>query len=269
MHIRAFIPAFLALLAAACGDSPVGSRAAAGYYRLESVNGQTLPYIAPPSLGFPPLAVQHGDLLLRGSGAFSLGIASIGGGYVTGRYRASGDELRLTAAPTEDGPSSFNVTGIAASDSVVIELGVAPWSHRYLFRRGERDPAPIAPGLYTLDAINDDDDAPFTRYDEVISGTRHVGHIQYDSIQFIDAVFYRQHLAESSMVESNGTLMTMSARERTLYGAYEGSANGVVLRPYWSFDDEDAATLIIDRGVLIRRTIISGVVTEERFVRRR
>ena len=53
-----------------------------------------------------------------------------------------------------------------------------------------------------------------------------------------------------------------------VYGAYDGAANGVILRPYWSFDDGDAGTLTLDGGALVRRSTMSGVMTEERFERR-
>ena len=268
MQIRSFLPAFLTLVTAACGDSPLGSRAAAGYYRLESVNGQPLPYVAPPSSGFVEV-IDYGDLLLRGSGAFSLGVRAIGGGYMTGRYRVDDDELRLTVPAPEPGQPAFDITGTADGDSVVVDLGTAPSVRRYLFRRDERDPAPIAPGLYTLRAIDDDAAAPFLRYEEVSSGNRHTATVLYDSIQFVDAVFYRRHRAESARTDWSDGNFNESSRAWTVYGAYDRSANGVVLRPYWSFDEEDDATLTLDNGALVRHSVVSGVATEERFGRQR
>ena len=268
MQIRWFCPAILSLVVAACGDGPIGAGAAAGYYRLESVNGQPLPYLSPPSSGFVD-AIEYGDLLLRGSGAFSLGVRAIVGGYSTGRYRVDDEEIRLTVPAPEPGQPAFDITGIAGGDSVVIDVGTAPSVQRYLFRRSERERAPISPGLYTLRAIDDDAAAPFVRYDEVISGNRHTATVLYDSIQFIDAVFYRRHRAENTRTEWSDGNFNESGRAWTVFGAYDRSANGVVLRPYWSFDEEDDATLTLDDGALVRHSVVSGVPTEERFERQR
>ena len=265
---RLILPIIAATLAAsACGD-PTGSSAVAGHYRLVSVDGQPLPYVAPPSTGFGGEAIHHGDLLLRGDRTFRIGIAGAAGS-VAGTFRLNGGEIRLMGiSGPGDSPGAI-FSGLVDGDSIGVDAETATSMRRYVFRRAQRDPVAVSPGIHSLTAINGRGE-PLTSYDTVIDGNHYVTRVLFDSLEFVDAVFYRRHRSEVSVVEdATGTPLATSSTTTRGYGGYGGSSDVVVLRPYWRAPNEPwSDTLAVVGSALVRTTPLIGRTLVERYERR-
>jgi hypothetical protein len=145
------------------------------------------------------------------------------------------------------------------------EVGVA----HYEFRRATPDAVAISPGLYTLASVNAR--ADLASMDTVINGERHVSRVVFDSLAFIDRVFYRRHRSQSSTTYVAGGDSISSGESWAIYGSYaNGGSGSVILRSYATFGFEtgrDSLT-IADQG-LVRRTLTTRGVIEERYERRR
>ena len=260
--------AITAIFAMACSEGPTAASAAAGSYDLVSVNGMPLPYTYPVSVGFSG-GVYHGDLVLRGNRTFRLGIGGWAGGMASGTFNVAGDELTLTLPSSEPGGSGTEFSGEIAGDSVVVDLGLSPTPFRYVFRRAQRERITAASGTYTLTAVNGNGEPLMTR-DTVIGGDRHSTRVLFDTLVFVDDVFYRQHRAEESVLELADGTHLLSGQATDAYGSYDGAPGKVVLRPYlplatgrWS------DTLAIVNESLVRTTTFTDRTLEEKYERRR
>lgn len=189
----------LAVVALACsgGGAMMPTLAVDGRYALTSVNGRALPFVSPPSTSGPPVSISIGDLALRVDGTFGCWIKD--GGFETGTYRAEGSTLYLTY-PTRRLGARITDTLVASGDSVVGRvpgLTGSPFLN-VVFRRSTSQPA-VTTGLYVLTAINGRG-APFVLTDAIVGTDRAVHRVSYDSITFMDGVFFRQHRMEREVL---------------------------------------------------------------------
>lgn len=262
---RAALLAIAALVAtAACGGDPLSASALAGLYRLATVDGQALPYVSPPSGGGLSAVIPYGDLALRGDRTFGLGIGGPLGGFLSGRFRIAGDEIRFTIPSFGAGQPETEFTGAIGGDSVVVDFASPTESRRHVFRRTQRDPVTVAPGIYTLATINGRGE-PLTLHEDVIGGNRHSTRIVFDSITFIDAVFYRRYRAEETVVEyANGEII-VSPSSNEMTGAYGGTAEQLTFRQYYGIGSD---VLTVVGGALVRTSALFGGTLVERYERR-
>ena len=258
--------AFVVAVAAACGDGVSPLRSTPGYYRLVAINGQTLPYITPPSAGIPAVQIWRGDLVLRANGTFAHGIGgNVGLGFLAeGTYQLSNREVtfRLNGAPGGD------VTGPASGDSISFS-----WPDFYgqpitfTYRRGSLPPSSVQSPRYRLRSINGRTAEPLVSYDTTIAGTRYVGSVLFDSLEFTDGVFFRQHRSQSAVTYPPSGLPLASAEEWTTWGAFESRTGGVALVYYSPPPFVPARdSLSITGDTLVRRTSLVTGVREERYV---
>lgn len=256
----------MALFTAACGDGPSGPNGLSGVYRLVSINGQPVPWVSPPSSGFF-MAVESGDLHLRGNGTFGMGVA--GGGFTSGNYRAvSGDRVRLTLT---DGSAIDTMTLTVGGDSAVLNVqeqaGMVTLTLSYVFKR-VATPQTITPGVFVLSAINGRG-PPLTEADTVINGERFVARVHYDTLRFIDEKFYQRRRSESAVRYLTNGDSVFSAVEWTTFGAHDPVNGAIVLRRYWSYNNEPRQDTLWTVGSdLVRRTQYIYGLQEDRYVRR-
>jgi hypothetical protein len=254
---------FVIALAAACGDGVSPLRTGPGYYRLVSVNGQSLPYISPPSAGMP-VQITRGDLVLRSNGTFSLGIGgNVAFGFVvSGTYRRSGGDLVLEG-PEPVGDFVVPVSG----DSITFtssDFSGQPLTLTY--RRTQLGSSTVPGDRYRLRSIDGRTAEPLVEYDTTFGEHRSVGHVLFDSLTFSDGVFFRRHRSESATGYTNGQVTTVSASEWTTWGAYESGPGWVVLLHYSpppSVLGRDSLSIAGD--TLVRRTALITGIQEDRY----
>ena len=136
---------------AACGDGVSLPRTAPGYYRLVSVNGQSLPYLSPPSIG-AFVQITRGDLVLRPNGTFGHGIGgSVGFGFVVeGTYRLSARELVLEGTEPID-----DVVARVSGDSIIFTSpDFAGQPMTFTYRRAQVGQHTMPSDRYRLSSIN-------------------------------------------------------------------------------------------------------------------
>jgi hypothetical protein len=257
----------VSVTAAACGDGITHPGAAAGYYRLVSVNGQPLPYVSPPSMGLT-YHITRGDLVLRSNGTFRHGLGgNIGFGWIVdGTYRLSDGELVLSDTPVRlPGGTTARLSG----DSVtVVYLSPSDADLRLIYRRTQLVPNTLPSNRYRLRSINGRTGAPLVDYDETIGDLRLVGYVDFDSLEFSDGIFFRRHRYESHIGYTNGQATMFSYGEWTMWGAYESGPGWVVLSYYSpppSIPARDSLSIAAD--TLVRRTQLVTGTREERYVR--
>jgi hypothetical protein len=249
----------VALFALACDDGPSGPNAVSGVFRLVSVNGQPVPWASPPSMGLL-ITVDHGDLHLRGNGTFGLGVGGSLGWFVSGQYRAFEDNrVRLMLT---NGSAIDTMTLTVRGDSAVLTL-----TNRYVFKR-VATPQTITPGIFVLAAINGRG-PPLTEGDTVINGERYVARVQYDTVTFLDGMFYQRHRSESAVRYLASGDSVVGAAEWTNFGAHDRINGAVILRRYWTNSSEPRSdTLWTVGNDLVRRTQFIYGLQEDRYVRR-
>lgn len=258
-----------AVLTAACGDGVLPPRAVAGYYRLVTINGQPLPYVSPPSIGFGVVQVWRGDLLLRPNGTFVSGVGgNIAFGFIAeGSYRFSGGELFLEM---DGGPASNDGVGRMAGDSITfVSESSFGQPLTFTYRRAQLGPSTVAAAPYRLRSINGRTGEPLVEHDTTIGDTRYIATVLFDSVTFSDGVFFRRHRSESAITYIGATPGLVSAEEWTTGGAYESGPGWVVLLHYSPPSPSIRArdSLGIARDTLIRRTPLITGILEERYVR--
>lgn len=227
----------LAAIAALLGCDSTGPALETRLYRLHSVNGQPLPFVLPPSLGFAE-NITHGELLLRADRSFQWGLGATLGGSTSGEYQASGSAFTLTSAP----PGSISVEGSFAGDSAIVAVpgstqsgdvpalpGSTP-AFRYLFVRREPAPGPVSAGTYALTRLGSVStvQGAWVVHDTVVGSTRYVTRAA-DTIRFTDGVFFtRAYALEDSVIFGDTRLAR--AEEYLLSGSYTGSSAHLLLR---------------------------------------
>ena len=248
------------LFAVACDNGPSEPMVTPGLYRLVSVNGQAVPWTSPPSSGFLA-TIEHGDLYLRGNGTFGLGIGGNTGGQVSGNFRAlNSTQIRLT------------VTGGLPSDTVTVTLAGDSASflstHRFVFKRVTTLQS-INPGVFVLATINGRGGSPLVESDTVIDGNRFVARVHFDTLHFMDEVFYRRHRYQSHVTYTASGDSNFSSVEWTNFGAHDTISGTVVLRgysrPFPAHPKGD--TLSIVGNDLVRRSQLITGLREDRYVR--
>ena len=257
-------------LTLACGDGILLPDSTIGYYRLISVNGQPLPYFPPPSLGLAQ-GIGRGDLVLRADGSFMQV-----GGPVTGEgtYRAASREL-LFRLRGPNGVSS-EIAGRLAGDSLSVDYpNVNPEPLHLVFRRAQPNQSLLPTDRYRLTSVNGGISAPFVLYDTTIAGTRFAKRVRFDSLTFLNGVFFRAHRSDETRVHLLGADSLIIENEGTIWGAFESSPAWIHL--YFGALASPRDSLAIRGDTLVRRTpFVIGLtqihrivgVTEERYTAR-
>ena len=241
----------------------------ASVYRLTTANGEGLPFstIGSP---LPPFSAVRGDLMLRDDGTYGLGIASSspgGAGYTEGRWRGHGATLELSF-PAPGGTEADTVWRPAAArgDSLVLELllystpwpsGVTSYPLRLAFRRVPLEPSVVAGRTYALRGANEATMAPFVVIDTTYEfGVREISTVVFDTLQFRDGLFYRQHAEIRSLYTYSDGVQTWSAASWNATGLYEGSGSRIVLHTYGPTPQIMPAgdTLTLEGAELLRRS---------------
>ena len=248
----------LITILAACGSDATGPGRVAGLYRLASVNGQPLPWSSPPSLGFCCLAIAHGELELRANGSYGLGIGGSDGWLEEGDFRVTDTAVRLLPPPGAP-PETTTVT--LAGDSAVIQRAV-----RLVFKRIS-PPNAIAPGPFVLTAVNGR--TSLVELDTTMNDQRFVARVRYDTITFMDRIFYRRHRRhELVRYLSNGDSVKGDF-EFTIFGAHDVATGMVILRNYNRMPNgRGRDTLWTVDNDLVRRTQLITGLQEDRYARR-
>ena len=258
---------FAGAVAAACGDGVSLPRTAPGYYRLVSVNGQSLPYLSPPSIG-AFVQITRGDLVLRPNGTFGHGIGgSVGFGFVVeGTYRLSARELVLEGTEPID-----DVVARVSGDSIIFTSpDFAGQPMTFTYRRAQVGQHTMPSDRYRLSSINGRTEEPLVEYDTTIGNQRSVGQVLFDSLMLSDGVFFRRHRSESAIGYVDGDVSTVSSSEWTTWGAYESGPGWVVLQyysppPFSSIAPRDSLSIAGD--TLVRRTALITGIKEDRYTR--
>ena len=248
--IVAALVAAAALASCASGD-PTGPGAGPSLYRLVSVDGSALPFSGPSAPFGWWETVTHGELLLRADGSFALGLPSGGMSMLLeGRWRRDGASLRL-AHPIAAGAPDAELGATVAGDSVVLVAGAAQPSRTYVFRRASLPRPPVAAGTYVLTSRHGRSDLVL-EYEQ--HGQRFVDRVLFDSLTFVDGLFYRRHRSEYAVSYlPTGDSLDASTAWIT-YGSYESVDGRLLLRDYqprplaWPVD-----SLVVETDVLARR----------------
>ena len=253
---------------AACGSNNDGPAAPGGLYRLAAVGGLPLPYVCPPGVFAPTCTVPRGELLLRSDGSF---VESIGGlqVFLEGTYSASANEVQFSLPPFEPGGSPINFNARLDGDSLVADgfgsLIVTPSPLHLVFRRSTIPSAPIRDAAFALSQVNGKSDS-FVESDTVLSGTRYVYRVDFDSLVFLDGMFFKQHRRTSnSAYLANGDSLTGDDETRT-FGTFTGNNAWFVLDRASSLD-----SLAVGPGTTLTRRIRlrANAVLEELYSRSR
>ena len=221
-----------ASLASCGGDGPTGPAAAAGTYRLRTVNGGPLPYMSQTLFGF--VSITSGDMVLRRDETFTLGMTDGVGSVALGTYDVSGSALTLRLVGAGSGQPVI-LSGLVAGDSAVVEVTPSPTfggpTMRYAYERYSPAPGPITNGRYALVAVTgvaQSGGPGFVTYDSTAGGSHTVERILYDTLTFSDGVLFHRHQAEE--LTWNDALSSSS--ERAEWGSYTGTSGMIVLHPY-------------------------------------
>lgn len=264
-NVRLFLMLVLSLVMA-CGDGVVLSHVIPGYYKLASVNGQPLPYNAPPSLGQVLGSIWRGDLVLRPDGTFAHGLGGGIGGLVEGRYRVAGNEIVFETDALY--PGDGTVARASVDQLTFTYTEATDRTLRFTFHRAQLPPG-LPTGGYRLTSIDGRTSPPLVAYDTSFGTTRYVRQILFDSIVVTDGVFFRRHrLWRDSTYRDSG--IDGGEIEWSTWGAYEAVPGQVSLhhyrRPIPTLQLDD--TLSIAGDTLIRRTPASIIGPwEERYTR--
>ena len=242
----------------ACGTDADGPDASSGFYRLASINGTSLPYATGG-----PLKITRGELLLRSDGTFIEAIDGVGT-LLEGLYSATSAEIRFRASSSGSGDSSNEFAGAVHGDSIVIgEEGTL----RLVYRRSPLPDAPVRSARYLLSQVNGKG-RPLTLGDTVIKGTRYVGRVDFDSITFVDGLFFKQHRRESAISYLTNGDSVVDSKDGRSYGSYFGDTDRLVLDRYYLplVGQARADSLALGaNSALTRRTRLRVGVLEETY----
>lgn len=264
--IRHLIVAVLILQSVACADSPSAPRpSGSGLYRLATVNGQSLPYLSPPSVS-ATRTVDRSDLLLGDDGSFGLGLSGQPGYYVSGAYEIVDGEVRLTIPNGDPAVPAARISARIAGDSIVMTEASTADSFRLVYRRAPRPNPPSISGVYQLRSVNGRRD-PLTSADTMIAGDRYVSQILFDSIRF-DGFFYRRHRSQrTTLYRAQGD--SLEGRDEWIsFGSYSDHRVYLILLPYApTLLDAARDSLVIAGDDLIRLTHLRSGTLDERYAR--
>ena len=268
---RSCLALVAAVSALACEDGstqPNRLHVVPGLYRLLSINGVPLPYLSPPSLGFPSMHVTRGDLLLRGDGTFALGHAGSAGFFVSGTYAWSNDSLGLTPAGGQPADvARYGVNG----DSIILDRPASGLQSatRYVYRRTGLVPVPVPALKYLLARINGRA-PPLIETDTTIGSVRFVARVHFDSLSFFDGMFYRRHRSQSSTAYLAGGDSTRGSEEWVMHGTYMRApdADAIILLPYFAVNawDEPRDSLAVSGSSLVRTTQLIGGTRQDTYM---
>ena len=255
--------AICATAVAAC-DGVYPSTPVAGYYQLATVNGRQLPYLSPPSFGFP-WQIRRGDLLLRPNGTFMqvVGSNSALGPTGEGTYRRSGTEVTFHWRGAS--PDAEPLVATARGDSIAVTYGAGMHSEslHFVFRRVPLPASVIPDTRYRLSSVNGRT-GDLVVHDTTVDSNRYVSVVVFDTLEFFDGVFVRRHRAEADTSYYDGLPALFETREWTAWGAIESGPGWV--RGYYH-NSAVADSLAIRGDTLVRRTPLITGVREDRYPR--
>ena len=253
---RTVIGAALSLLAA-CGDGTAPG-ASSGFFRLATVNALALPFICPPSSFTGPCEIRGGELLLRPDATFTLAVDGIGLLNVEGTYVRKRDSLTFTVPNGDASQPPFGFTMPAGGDSA--RLDVSPPPLALVFRSAAMPKASITTATYVLTEANGRSDQPLILSDTVVSGTRYIYRVEFDTLWLEDGVFFKQHRAESSNAYTANGDTLRGSDEGISVGSFASDAGWAVLRRYFAGVPSQVRidSLAIGTGSLTRTTRLTG-----------
>ena len=240
-------------------------------FRLHSVNGQLLPYVPPPSLGFIE-PITHGDLFLRSDGSFAWGLGTSLGGLLTGTYQRSSGGFTINSSP----PNSITFNGLFSADSAIIDVpgntpsgdvpGISPTTQprRYVFVRATPSPGAVGSGRYALTGLGSTSTVAggFVVFDTTVGSTRYVTRAA-DTLTFSDGVFFTRAFVSHDSSYFQGIALAAGS-SFLLSGSYTGTSTYIMLRRYMTTGQVNMATrdsLVIDAsGQLVRVSRIPRAV---------
>jgi hypothetical protein len=253
-------------LIVACSDSTAPT-ARSGLFRLTTVNSLSLPFFCPPSSFSGPCEIRGGELLLRPDATFTIGVDGIALINFDGTYVRGRDSLTFTVPNGDPSKPPLEFSVAAGGDSV--RLDVSPPPMAMLFRSSPMPAASIVSASYVLTEANGRTGQPLVLSDTVISGTRYVYRVHFDSLWLKDGLFFKQHRAESSTAYLARGDSLNGSDEAISVGSFTSVGGWVVLRRYWSGTPTLASTdsLAIATGTLTRTTRLRAGNRVERYSR--
>jgi hypothetical protein len=203
----------------ACSPDEDGPDGTSGLYRLASVNDGALPFSG------SGLRITRGELLLRSDGSFIEAIDGVGA-LLEGTYSPAAGEIRFRAANGGAQPTTFSAT--THGDSIVF---AAAGSLKLVYRQAPMAAAASRGSRYFLTQVNGVG-RPLILGDTVIKGTRYVGRVDFDSVTFLDGMFFKQHRRESgTQYFANGDSL-VTANDGRSYGSFTTGDATVVMTRY-------------------------------------
>ena len=278
MSTRCVICLVTLLISSACDEGPLFPDRVAGVYHLASVNGQGLPfaYYTPAHLGYyGGFIIDQGALHLREDRTWGWGVGGVGHGFLAGPVASFesgtyvGSDNRFSLIP-EPGPLSRSDTLelTVAEDSAVLDATTALGRFRYAFQRGAVNIAAMTRHKYVLTSI-DGRGPPFLVFDTVYEFDRYVEEVLFDTIAFVDEVFYRQHRHERKVLYPTDGDSSWSSLEWNGYGSYAANVGLAVLRPYGRVGNMPSHDTLRALGAeLLRETPSGNRMRQDRYTRR-
>jgi hypothetical protein len=93
----------------------------------------------------------------------------------------------------------------------------------------------------------------------MIGDARHTLRVAFDSIIFIDDVFYRRHYTEETVIQQGNGETSVIPTSNELTGAYGGSATEVTFRAYGGIERDNLAvmgTSLVRTRMFFDRTLV-------------
>lgn len=241
----------LGLLAWACTDPAAPAGSTDTYYRLRSES----PF--------------DGDLIVRADSSFSIGTSELG--RIEGRLQRAGDSVQLfTGAGGRPFPAK--VAGDTFAVFVAEQAGRAgdTYYSRHTFVREPLPQSPTAGTRWVLRSVNGmpaEAGSGFLVQDLSEYGQRWIHRISYDTLVFVDRVFFREsrHQVDTAFYAGDSKPY-VSDFDRSNAGGYTAGASAVVLR-YGSAFATFADTLPAAGATFVRRYQYGFDSIEERYER--
>ena len=220
----------LALACLAC-DGATAPRKVNRLYRLATADGRAVPVQFPPTVLRPAYVVEGGQLLLRPDGTFRL---HVGGSYqvaaaLVGTYQSTGATIAFSARFDFGTSAPFAMRAAVVADSVVFDSLSAPT--RLLFRAVIPAAASTSDGTYALTAINDRG-PELISFDTTNSFGRTIERVHFDTLKFIDGLFYWRHKKAGAVLYPPRGDSLVSESEWSTFGAVEENAGSIILFDY-------------------------------------